>query len=240
MDSIKSLGELSMGSRLKRMSDMCMRTIQRAYDHYNIDFDPFLFPAFHFIATNGKTTNTALCEALQTTQPAVTQNINKLNEKKLIELVTDETDKRKKIISLSSKGIILQLHMKPLWQAMDQAVKKYTQLPAHSLLEHIDLFESAVKSGAFFNTIIDIMETKPKTKIIDFDPQYQQAFYDLNIEWLKTFFYVEELDKEVLSKPEKYILEPGGHIFFAIEDGEAVGTVALMKAKKGHYELTKM
>ena len=40
-------------------------------------------------------------------------------------------------------------------------------------------------------------------------------FYDLNIEWLKTFFYVEPFDEEVLSKPETYIIEKGGSIFFA-------------------------
>ena len=240
MDSIKSLGELSMGSRLKRMSDMCMRVIQKAYHHYNIDFDPYLFPAFHLIATEGKTTNTTLCESLQTTQPAVTQNINKLVQKGLIKWVTDAGDKRKKIISLSAKGALLFHQMKPLWQAMDETVKKYTHLPADSLLEHIDHFEAAVKSGAFLNTIIEIMETHITTDIVSFDPRYKQAFYDLNIEWLETYFYVEDLDKEVLSQPEKYILNPGGHIFFAIENGEAIGTVALMKVKEGHFELTKM
>lgn len=66
------------------------------------------------------------------------------------------------------------------------------------------------------------------------------AFYDLNIEWLKTYFYVEDFDEEVLSKPEKYIIQPGGHIFFVIEDDLVLGTVALMKAEQGVFELTKM
>lgn len=76
--------------------------------------------------------------------------------------------------------------------------------------------------------------------IVDFDTAYKQAFYDLNIEWLETYFYVEDLDREVLSKPEKYILKPGGSIFFAVEDGLAVGTVALMPHHEGGLELTKM
>lgn len=78
-------------------------------------------------------------------------------------------------------------------------------------------------------------------KIIDYCPQYASAFYDLNIEWLKTFFYVEPYDQEVLSKPEDYIIDKGGSIFFAIIKEEAVGTVALMPtAEKGVLELTKM
>jgi len=76
--------------------------------------------------------------------------------------------------------------------------------------------------------------------IVDFDTAYKQAFYDLNIEWLETYFYIEDFDREVLSKPEKYILEPGGSIFFAVEDQVAVGTVALMPHDDGGLELTKM
>ncbi|RMA58673.1 GNAT family N-acetyltransferase [Ulvibacter antarcticus] len=77
-------------------------------------------------------------------------------------------------------------------------------------------------------------------EIIPFDPKYKSAFYDLNIEWLETFFYVEDYDREVLSNPERYIIEPGGHIFFAIENEIVLGTVALIKAHDGVFELTKM
>ena len=66
-------------------------------------------------------------------------------------------------------------------------------------------------------------------------------FYTLNIEWLKTHFYVEPYDEEVLSHPNKYIIEKGGHIFFAILDDIVVGTVALMPIfDEGTFELTKM
>ncbi|MBT8256708.1 MAG: MarR family transcriptional regulator, partial [Bacteroidia bacterium] len=115
MDAIKLLGELSMGSRLKRLSEMCMKAIQEAYAHYNVDFDPYLFPAFHSIANSKTTTNTELCDILQTSQPAVTQTLNKLQEKKLIELVQDPNDKRKKMVSLSKEGRAFYLNIQPLW-----------------------------------------------------------------------------------------------------------------------------
>ncbi|MAP55266.1 GNAT family N-acetyltransferase [Altibacter sp.] len=76
--------------------------------------------------------------------------------------------------------------------------------------------------------------------IRSFKPQYKQHFYDLNVEWLETFFYVEDFDREVLRNPEHYILDPGGHIFFAIEEDRVLGTVALLKRAEGIYELTKM
>lgn len=77
--------------------------------------------------------------------------------------------------------------------------------------------------------------------IINFNTKYAQSFYDLNIEWLKTFFYVEAYDEEVLSKPDKYIINKGGYIFFALKDKKVVGTVALMPTEtSGLLELTKM
>lgn len=77
--------------------------------------------------------------------------------------------------------------------------------------------------------------------IITFDSIYSKKFYDLNIEWLKTYFYVEPIDEEVLSNPETYIINKGGYIFFAKLNNDIVGTVALMPTKKENvFELTKM
>jgi len=78
-------------------------------------------------------------------------------------------------------------------------------------------------------------------KIIPFDKQYAKDFYNLNIEWLNTYFYVEAFDEEVLSKPELYIIDKSGYIFFALLDNVIVGTAALMPTKKPTiFELTKM
>lgn len=77
-------------------------------------------------------------------------------------------------------------------------------------------------------------------KIQAFQEKYAQAFYDLNIEWLETYFYVEPYDREVLSKPQQHIIRPGGHIFFIIENNTVLGTVALLKRGDAIFELTKM
>ncbi len=77
--------------------------------------------------------------------------------------------------------------------------------------------------------------------IVSFDKKYANAFYNLNIEWLQTHFYVEPFDAEVLSKPEHYIIDKGGHIFYAKLENDIVGTVALMPTNNERvFELTKM
>lgn len=76
-------------------------------------------------------------------------------------------------------------------------------------------------------------------EIIDFEPKYREDFKNLNVEWLEKYFEVEPYDKEVLSNPEKYILEKGGKILFAKLEDKIIGTVALMP-KNSSFELTKM
>lgn len=77
--------------------------------------------------------------------------------------------------------------------------------------------------------------------IIPFNNQYAKNFYELNIEWLQTYFYVEPFDEEVLSKPQTYIINKGGHIFFAKQGDTILGTVALMPTDNPLvFELTKM
>lgn len=77
-------------------------------------------------------------------------------------------------------------------------------------------------------------------EIISFEPEYAEDFRKLNIQWLEKYFWVEPHDEEVLGKPEKYIIEPGGNIFFVREEEKIIGTVALMKLDEGIFELTKM
>lgn len=78
-------------------------------------------------------------------------------------------------------------------------------------------------------------------EILEYQKQYSQKFYDLNIEWLNTYFYVEPFDEEVLSNPDTYIIEKGGRIFFAKQNDEIIGTVALMPTENDAIlELTKM
>jgi len=73
-----------------------------------------------------------------------------------------------------------------------------------------------------------------------FQPGDEAAFRDINLEWIQKFFVVEAKDREVLSNPRKYILDPGGAIFLAIDGDTPVGAVALMPMGDGSVELAKM
>ena len=245
MDALRGLGELGLGSRLKRISEYVMKESQIVYNYFNIDFDPYLFPIFKIIVHKNGVTNSEIQSALQYTQPAITQAINKLNKKDLIIYKSDDIDKRKKIIHLSEKGKGLLQRLKPIWKSIDIVVKEYTLETSSSLIEHLNSLENKLNTKSFSDTIIKHIKmnaTKIQDiEIIPFDKKYSKDFYELNIEWLQTYFYVEPLDEAVLSNPEKYIINKGGHIFFTKLDNQIVGTVALMPiGNDGLFELTKM
>ena len=73
-----------------------------------------------------------------------------------------------------------------------------------------------------------------------YTPADAAVFKALNIEWLETYFEVEEIDERVLSHPDTEILAPGGYIFMVENQGEVVGTFAYIKKEEGVYEFSKM
>jgi ribosomal protein S18 acetylase RimI-like enzyme len=77
-------------------------------------------------------------------------------------------------------------------------------------------------------------------QIIDFTPSHADAFLQLNLEWLEKYFWVESIDRTVLSAPQTEIIDKGGFILFAMADEDVVGTVALKSFGAGTFELTKM
>lgn len=84
------------------------------------------------------------------------------------------------------------------------------------------------------------MSAENTVKIIPFDGKYAADFARLNYQWIERYFVVEEHDREILDHPLEAIILPGGEVFFAISDGEAVGTCAMVRTNETLYELTKM
>lgn len=76
--------------------------------------------------------------------------------------------------------------------------------------------------------------------IIPFSDELKEAIKTLNEEWLVRYFKIEPKDEMILSNPQKYIIDPGGMIFYAQYNNTIVGTVSLMKINETDFELSKM
>lgn len=77
-------------------------------------------------------------------------------------------------------------------------------------------------------------------QIVDLAPAHAEAFRTLNEAWISKHFTLEPKDQAVLGDPQGQIINKGGRVFMALQDGEPVGCVALMKMTDGGYEVAKM
>ena len=77
-------------------------------------------------------------------------------------------------------------------------------------------------------------------EIVEFEPQHGEAFRVLNEAWISKYFVIEPKDREVLNDPQGKIIDKGGRVFMALQDGRAVGCAALLKMDDGGYEVAKM
>ena len=77
--------------------------------------------------------------------------------------------------------------------------------------------------------------------IVPYRPDHAVAWAALNESWLaEGGFAVEAKDRKVIDDPQGAILDPGGRIFMAEADGEAIGCCALMAMDDGGFEVAKM
>jgi len=78
--------------------------------------------------------------------------------------------------------------------------------------------------------------------IVSYEDKYKKIFRELNVEWISTYFKMEEADYKSLDHPREYILDKGGEILVALYHGEPLGVCALIKMNDSAYdfELAKM
>jgi GNAT superfamily N-acetyltransferase len=77
-------------------------------------------------------------------------------------------------------------------------------------------------------------------RIVAYQREFAPAFQRLNLAWIERLFVVEDADRKVLGDPERAIIAPGGQILFALDAGEPIGTVAMIRFSAARYELAKM
>ena len=73
-----------------------------------------------------------------------------------------------------------------------------------------------------------------------FRPEWRSAFERLNREWIEAYFTLEPADLETFRDPESAILSRGGQIFFVVENGEVLGTCAVVRHSDEVHEIAKM
>ena len=242
MDIFNQLGELALGSRLKRLSDQIMRHGARIYQANDIDFEPKWFPVFYSQSRQSPLRVTEMAQELGVSHAAISQVVRELLQKKLIKAVKDPHDGRKRLLSLSDKGLQLLPRLEEIWN--DIAVAFHEMINAHqtNIIDGIREVEHSFLESPLDERVAEVTQRRclNKVKIIPYASKLKHHFKTLNYAWISKYFKVEEPDEQMLSNPQKHIINEGGQILFAELEGQIVGTCALIKLDDNTFELAKM
>jgi ribosomal protein S18 acetylase RimI-like enzyme len=80
----------------------------------------------------------------------------------------------------------------------------------------------------------------PGPLVVRYREEFQNAFEQLNREWIESYFVLEPADHEILGDPRRTILDPGGQVFFVLDRGEVQGTCAVLRHSDDECEIAKM
>jgi ribosomal protein S18 acetylase RimI-like enzyme len=247
-DHLRALGRIGLGSRLRRLSERLMGDVARVYKAQGIDFNPTWFPLFTLIARlpdGGGITVVEAARQLQLTHGAVSQFAKELTANRLIRPRADAADARRRTLHLGPRGETLRDRLRPLWRALDLAVKEFLTEARVDLLDEITRIEDALDRESSESRILRHLagrqrESDAHVTIVSYRPRFRRDFERLNLEWIRRHFWIEPDDKRVLADPKGHILARGGEVLFALLDGKVIGTCALKKWTPARYELAKM
>ena len=77
-------------------------------------------------------------------------------------------------------------------------------------------------------------------RLVSWRPDLRPDFERLNLEWIERWFTVEEEDRKAFADPAGRIVEPGGQIFFVVDEAGVRGTCAVIRHDVDTFELAKM
>lgn len=245
MDKMKSFGSLSLGSRLKRLSDRLIQNVVEIYQAQGINLSPSYFPLFNLIHHQGPQSVTEAADQLGVSHPAISKIAQKMIKEGWLIKTADPCDTRRNLLSFSLQSEELLQKIKPIWLHIKEYLDQLMAKQNHSLLVALDEFEQVIDRQGFVQPVLSNIKQaiqRQELEIISWDSNLREHFKRLNMQWLDQYFDGEltDLDIEALNNPEGYYLSRGGAIWFARYQGNIVGCVSLARHRSDLFEISKM
>ncbi|MDR6763328.1 DNA-binding MarR family transcriptional regulator/N-acetylglutamate synthase-like GNAT family acetyltransferase [Flavobacterium sp. 2755] len=244
MEFFDKVGKAAIGSRLRLMTAVLTDDASKIYELYGADFVPKWFPVFYTLTEERELTITEIANEIGHSQPSVSKIIQEMTAAGLVQESLKTDDKRKNNVVLTEKGFLFAKNIQQQLKDIDVAIENLIAESKHNLWAALEEWEFLLGQKSMFKRVSDqkkIRESKD-VKIVEYKPEYQEAFRALNVEWISTYFEMEEADYKALDNPEEYILNKGGKILVALYENEPVGVCALIKSNIHDYdfEMAKM
>lgn len=242
MDYMTSLGTLAFASRMKRLSDLLLNETSKYYQDQQINFESRWFPLFSLILHKQQISVGEAAKHLNQSHVVISQTSKQMIAQGVIEKSKSTVDSRISILQLTQQGKETSLKLKDIWKDMEASVKVLSKLTDTDLGDVMNRLELVLADNSFHN-IIKTKEEERKLKgieIIDYDAMHRKVFYEIGKSWIASMFIMEDTDEQILSDPQKYVIDKGGTVILAKLGGNVVGSSALVPISEEKLELTKM
>ena len=182
MDFIKELGELAMGSRLRRLSDRMMQDGTKIYEAAHLSFQPRWFTVFALLSSRGATGITDIARDLGISHAAVNQTASELTRAGLIESNVDEKDRRRRLLYLTEQGCDMANRLQPVWEDIRGAIRDVISDAGVDLMGVVEAIEESMSSRGFFDRFHTRLKRRQRdaVEIIPFErgnAGHQRAFF---------------------------------------------------------------
>ena len=236
----ESMGILTLGFRLKQLSDLLQQDGLKLYRHSGIAFEPKWLPVFCYLKEGGPTSVTEIARGLGVSHPGINQVSKEMIAQGLVASYRDVGDKRKRLLALTIHGKSIFNEIEPLLRTIRAVLQEVADQSGD--ITFLDQLEHLLVEGSLYERFVSRYEAPGyEVTIVPYERSYRRAFAQLNEEWINFYFELEERDRKVLNDPEGFIINRGGEIFFALSDtNQVIGTCALVMHEGGIGELSKM
>lgn len=143
-DLMEQLEALSLASRLRRVSDRMVDDVAALYNELNIDFNPRWFPYFYVLKEGEPYAVNDLATLLRVSHPTVIKFTNQMVKEGLLTSKTDTKDRRRRLLTMTSKGQALADKMMPVWAKVRDAVNEAVKESGFALFEGLNQFDNAL------------------------------------------------------------------------------------------------
>ena len=244
MKIFEELGEVALGTRIRFLGDKVTTDAAQIYGLYGIDMNPKWFPVFYELSKHSDRTITAIAHEIKHSHVSVSKIVSEMAKAGLVSEKASKQDGRRTMVSLTAKGHKIVDRIADQYIDVRAAVEEVSALAKHNLWQALGEWENLLGQKSLLDRVVrqKKLRESAKVKIVPYKAQHQAAFRRLNLEWITTYFKVEQADRDALDNPEGYILDRGGYIFVATIDDKPVGVCALLKRNDRAYpfELAKM
>lgn len=229
MDFFERTSKMAIGSRLRVLTETMTRDAASIYGLYGVEIKPKWFPVFYSLTDEQPKSVTAIAKEIGQSHPSVSTIVKEMIAAGLIVEIDDKADRRCTLITLTEYGKSLSQELIAQLRDVERAVEQISAECDNDLWAAIADWEKALRRKSILERVREIKESREhsEVEIIEYQPQYKKAFYELNRKWIELYWELEPHDIEVLENPEKHILEKGGQIFVALYNGFPVGVCAL-------------